>query len=141
MRLILPVILSAFLAGCGGLPGQGPSAISISSEDIEGDSVRSDYVLLSLDRTAVAAVSGYRPSLFSRQFASVPGRGHSSRLGIGDRLVVNIWEAAADGLFSTSEGKQVSIPAVVDEAGYIFMPYAGRVRADGLSVEGLRVTC
>ena len=101
--------------------------------------MRSNYVLLPLDRAAVAAVSGYRPSLFSRQFSSVPGRGHSTRLGIGDRLVVTIWEAAADGLFSTSDGKQVSIPAVVDEAGYIFMPYAGRVRANGLSVEGLRV--
>jgi polysaccharide export outer membrane protein len=139
MRLILPVILSAFLAGCAGLPSQGPSAISITSEDIEGDSVRSDYVLLPLDKSAISAISSYRPSLFSQKFSSVPGRGHSTRLGIGDRLVVNIWEAAADGLFSTSDGKQVSIPAVVDEAGYIFMPYAGRVRANGLSVEGLRV--
>ncbi|MHC5654120.1 polysaccharide biosynthesis/export family protein [Stappia sp.] len=139
MRFLIPVLLSSVLAACGGLPGQGPSAITISSEDIEGDAVRSDYVLLSLDRQAVETVSNHRPALFSKQFSKVPGRGHSTRIGIGDRLVVSIWEAAADGLFSTSEGKQVSVPAVVDESGYIFMPYAGRIHAADQSVEGLRV--
>lgn len=139
MRLLLPVLLSALLAGCGALPGQGPSAITISSEEIEGDSLRSDYGLIALDRASIDTIARHRPALFSRQFSAVPGRGHSTRLGIGDRLVVTIWEAAADGLFSTSDGKQVSVPAVIDESGYIFMPYAGRIQASGLSVEGLRV--
>ncbi|WP_249695388.1 polysaccharide biosynthesis/export family protein [Stappia sp. WLB 29] len=138
MRLLIPVFLAFSLAGCAGLPGQGPAAITITSEEIEGDAVSSDYVLLSLDRSTVAAVHDYRPALFSRHFATVPGAGRSTRLGIGDRLVVTIWEAAPEGLFSTTDGKNVSVPVVVDEAGYIFIPYAGRIQANGLTVEGLR---
>ena len=49
MRFILLATLALVLAGCGGLPGQGPAAITITSEDIEGDAIRSNYVLLSLD--------------------------------------------------------------------------------------------
>lgn len=140
MRFWIPVFLAFSLAGCGSLPGQGPTAITITSDDIEGDALRSDYVLLALDRTTVNTVHKYRPKPFSRHFASVPDRGRSTRLGIGDRLVVTIWEAAPEGLFSTADGKQVSVPVVVDESGYIFIPYAGRIQANGLSVEGLRVS-
>lgn len=139
MRFILLATLALVLAGCGGLPGQGPAAITITSEDIEGDAIRSNYVLLSLDSEMLNKLHAYRPAPFAKQFQSVPNRGRSARLGIGDRLVVTIWEAAADGLFSTTDGKQVSVPAVIDESGYIFIPYAGRIRAAGLSVEGLRV--
>ncbi|SDU02225.1 polysaccharide export outer membrane protein [Stappia sp. ES.058] len=139
MRFILLAVLGLVLSGCAGLPGQGPTAITISSEDIEGDAIRSNYVLLSLDSEMLTKLHAYRPAPFARQFRSVPNRGRSSRLGIGDRLVITIWEAAPEGLFSTPDGKQVSVPSVIDESGYIFIPYAGRVRARGLSVEGLRV--
>lgn len=138
MRFLIPVFLAVSLAGCAGLPGQGPAAITITSEEIEGDALSSDYVLLSLDRPTVAAVHDYRPAPFSRHFASVPGAGRSTRVGIGDRLVVTIWEAAPEGLFSTADGKNVSVPVVVDETGHIFIPYAGRIQANGLTVEGLR---
>ncbi|WP_186400248.1 polysaccharide biosynthesis/export family protein, partial [Stappia sp. P2PMeth1] len=138
MRFLIPVFLAVSLAGCAGLPGQGPAAITITSEEIEGDALSSNYVLLTLDRPTVAAVHDYRPAPFSRHFASVPGAGRSTRVGIGDRLVVTIWEAAPEGLFSTADGKNVSVPVVVDETGHIFIPYAGRIQANGLTVEGLR---
>lgn len=138
MRFFLVAIIASFLTGCGALPGQGPTAITITSEDIEGDAIRSQYALINVDRTAVNAIHAYRPELFSKSFRKVPGGSRSSRLGIGDRLVVTIWEAAPEGLFSTPDGKQVSVPVVVDENGYIFIPYAGRIRVAGLSVEGVR---
>ncbi len=139
MRFFLLAVLGMVLSGCGALPGQGPTAISITSEDIEGDAIRSNYVLLSLDNEMLTKLHAYRPAPFAKQFRAVPNRGRSARLGIGDRLVITIWEAAPEGLFSTSDGKQVSVPSVIDESGYIFIPYAGRIRASGLSVEGLRV--
>ncbi|GGE76517.1 polysaccharide biosynthesis/export family protein [Stappia taiwanensis] len=138
MRFLLVAICASFLTGCGALPGQGPTAITITSEDIEGDAIRSQYALINVDRKAVNAIHAYRPELFSKSFRKVPGGSRSSRLGIGDRLVVTIWEAAPEGLFSTPDGKQVSVPVVVDENGYIFIPYAGRIRVAGLSVEGVR---
>ena len=39
MRFLFPVFLAFSLAGCAGLPGQGPAAITITSEEIEGDAV------------------------------------------------------------------------------------------------------
>ena len=140
MRFLLIGIFCLMTAACAGLPGQGPTAISITSEDIEGDAVRNGYAMVDLDREAISTVHKYRPNPFSDRFRSVPDRGRSTRLGIGDRLVVTIWEAGSDGLFSTADGKQVSVPAVVDESGAIFIPYAGRIQASGQSVEGLRRT-
>src|SRR5690606_31927608 len=64
--------------------------------------------------------------------------GRSVTLGVGDELLVNIWEASSDGLFSTIENKQVALTVAVDDRGQIFVPYAGRIRAAGRSVEALR---
>ncbi len=72
MRFLFPVFLAFSLAGCAGLPGQGPAAITITSEEIEGDAVSSDYVLLSLDRQTISAVHDYRPALFSRHSPPCP---------------------------------------------------------------------
>lgn len=138
MRFLVITFCSLVLAACGGLPGQGPAAITISSEDIEGDAVRNSYALVTVDRESISTLHAYRPKPFSAHFRKVSAGGRATRLGIGDRLMVTIWEAAPDGLFSTTDGKQVTVPAVVDEAGYIFIPYAGRVRAADRSVENLR---
>lgn len=129
-----------FVASCAALPSQGPATIDITSEEIESSAVRSDYVVVPLDRTALDLISAYRPISFGTIFKNVPGNGRGSTVGIGDRLMITIWEAAPEGLFSTPEGKNVTVPAVVDESGSIFIPYAGRIHADGLSVEGLRRT-
>ncbi len=139
MRFLAMFAMGFALAGCGALPGNGPSGLSISAEDIESDSVLSDYVMVRLDSPAAAKISAYRPTSFANNFKGVRASSRGSRLGVGDRLMVTIWEAAPDGLFSTSDGKQAGVPAVIDESGYIFVPYAGRIQANGQTVESLRV--
>lgn len=139
MRLSAVALLSVFLAGCAALPGQGPAAISISAEDIESDNASADYAVVPLNQNTVSIVEAYRPVLFGRQFGSVAGGGRAATVGVGDRLIVNIWEAAPDGLFSSAQGKSVSVPTVIDQSGFIFIPYAGRIQANGRTVEGLRV--
>ena len=68
----------------------------------------------------------------------MPVNGRSTRIGVGDQLKVSIWEASGDGLFSTVDKKQTDIQFVVDATGLIFIPYVGRVRAEGETVESLR---
>ncbi|WP_417668121.1 polysaccharide biosynthesis/export family protein [Roseibium sp.] len=138
MRFALVTALSIALGACAALPGDGPAAINISAQDIEGDATVSGYSLISINSSNIEAIKRYRPLAFANEFKGVGNGGSSTLLGVGDTLMVGIWEAAPDGLFSSGEAGYSQIPAVIDESGHIFIPYAGRVRASGLSVEGLR---
>ena len=62
--------------------------------------------------------------------------GHT--IGIGDQLLISIWEASGDGLFSTTEKKQTDIEATIDEKGMIFIPYVGLIEVAGKSIENVR---
>ena len=138
MRTLSVIVSAAALFGCAALPGDGPSAINITSQDVEENAATGDYTVVTLSPDNIELVASYRPLAFANQFRGVGGGGSPTLLGVGDTLVVTIWEASPDGLFSSSDSGSSQIPSVVDESGYIFVPYAGRIRAAGLSVEGLR---
>jgi polysaccharide export outer membrane protein len=77
-----------------------------------------------------------------QSFTSTFGRGAPPdlRIGVGDIVVVTIFEAASGGLFSGEAGtigaasKSVSLPPQpVARNGMISVPYAGQIRAAGLT--------
>ncbi len=138
MRILLVLVAAATLFGCSALPGEGPAAINITSQNVEDSAQSGDFTVVSIDPANIEYIRSYRPLAFANQFRGVGRGGASTLLGVGDTLVVTIWEASPDGLFSSGESGSSQIPSVVDESGYIFVPYAGRVRAAGLSIEGLR---
>jgi Periplasmic protein involved in polysaccharide export len=96
------------------------------------------YVVTRLDVRALNLISSHFASWPEGRLVSVFGGRHILYIGVGDSLIVNIWEASADGLFSTTERKQVSLNVNVDESGMIFIPYAGQIKAGGKRVEELR---
>ncbi|MBO6511906.1 MAG: polysaccharide export protein [Roseibium sp.] len=132
------MVAAGALFGCAALPGDGPAAINITSQDVESSAETGEYTVVTVSADNIETIKSYRPLSFANQFRGVGHGGSQVQLGVGDTLIVSIWEAAPDGLFSGGESGSSQIPAVVDESGYIFVPYAGRVRAAGLSVEGLR---
>ncbi|MTI42989.1 polysaccharide export outer membrane protein [Roseibium hamelinense] len=138
MRVFTVLAVAAALTGCAALPGDGPAAINITSQDIESEQSVADYTVIKIDSSNIETIKRYRPLAFANQFRGVGNGGSSTLLGVGDTLSVGIWEASPDGLFSDKDGGASTIPAVIDESGSIFIPYAGRIRAAGLSVEGLR---
>ena len=138
MRFLFVLMASAALVGCAALPGDGPAAINITTQDVETSAETGDYTVVTVDPKNIDTIRSYRPLAFANQFRGVGSGGSSTLLGVGDTLTVSIWEASPDGLFSSGAGGSSQIPSVVDENGYIFVPYAGRVRAAGLSIEGLR---
>lgn len=138
MRFSAGLILAVALAGCGALPADGPSALNITSQEIESQSIDGAYSIIRLDSKSIETIRHYRPLAFANEFRGVGNGGSNALLGVGDTLTIGIWEASSDGLFSVGKSGGSKIPAVVDETGYIFVPYAGRIRAAGLSVEGLR---
>ncbi|GAB4576527.1 MAG: polysaccharide biosynthesis/export family protein [Roseibium sp.] len=129
---------AGMLFGCSALPGDGPAAINITTQDVETNAQSGDYSVVTVASDNIELIRSYRPLSFANQFHGVGSGGSPTLLGVGDTLTVTIWEASPDGLFSSGDSGSSQIPSVVDESGYIFVPYAGRVRAAGLSIEGLR---
>ena len=129
-------LLAAFalLASCG-LPRVGPNKREIFAGSVqkEGDA----FVVSVNDR--VTRATAVVPALgFSRAFRNA-GRLTSDTIRPGDILGLTVWENVDDGLLA-SEGTNATVldEVQVDSAGFIFVPYAGRLRAAGNTPEQLR---
>jgi len=133
-RPIAVVAACAILASCG-LPQVGPNKKQIFSGSVqrEGDA----FVVAINDRvtraTAVTEALG-----FSSSFKNA-GQIGSDTIHAGDVLGLTIWENVDDGLLAGETGNSTILEEVqVDGAGFIFVPYAGRIKAAGNSPEAIR---
>lgn len=125
------------LSACSAVPSYGPSAVDISLG--EKDAVPpNSYVMVPLGAAALDRINNFQPLSFPGEFMSTFDDVRPMMIGVGDRLIVNIWEPSQDGVFSTAEKKQTSLQTVVDVDGKVYIPYVGRITAAGLSVEDLR---
>lgn len=124
----------AVVSSCG-LPRSGPSKREIFAGSVlkEGDAfvvTVNDHVTRS---TAVVPALG-----FSKAFKNAGVVG-SDTIRAGDTLGLTIWENVSDPLLGAPGTSATPLEEVqVDGSGFIFIPYAGRVRAAGNSPEALR---
>ncbi len=121
-------------AGCS-LPRTGPTKAEIFEGSVQnqGDA----YIVEVNDR--VAAATSVVPALgFSQSFLSAGVVG-SDTIRPGDTLGLTIWENVDDGLLSVQGANATALEEVqVDGEGFIFVPYAGRIRAAGNTPEEVR---
>jgi len=130
------VLAGMIVAGCSALPTAGPTASDVQHQEIKGQEVRFD--LVDIDDTVVAALLASPAENFHTRFKKY-GRPPQPRIGVGDSLVVSIWEAAGGGLCGTSPtdhvsagSRNVTIPEqMVGQDGGVSVPFAGRVTAAG----------
>lgn len=131
--------LAALASGCSVLPASGPLSVEISQQETS-DEDPAGYVLIDINPRVTAVTASQPRESFQRVF---PGRAPAPdlRIGVGDSVVVTIYEAAAGGLFSasvtdrtiSSGSRTATIPEqVVARDGTIQVPYAGRVEVAGL---------
>lgn len=124
----------ALVASCG-LPSAGPNRAQLFSGSVleQGDA----FVLVVDDR--VNLVAGVTPALgFSEGFENAGVVG-SDTIRAGDILGLTIWENVDDGLLvPVGQNATVLEEVQVDGAGFIFVPYAGRIRAAGNTPEAIR---
>ena len=124
------------LVGACALPRSGPTR----SEIITGAAdPASPSPIVAVDARVIAATAE----------APLPGFGMSFRNALplspdlispGDILSLRVYENVRDAPLLSEDGGQSTIQdLVVDGDGYIFVPYAGPVRAAGFTIEGLRV--
>ncbi|NBV62150.1 MAG: polysaccharide export protein [Rhodobacteraceae bacterium] len=123
--------LVVLVAACG-LPRTGPNKGEIFSGSVQR---QGDAFVISVNDRVTRATS-ITPSLgFSDAFKNAAILG-SDTIRPGDTLGLTIWENVDQGLFGTSPAPLQEVQ--VDGAGFIFVPYAGRIRAAGNTPEALR---
>ena len=124
----------ALLAACG-LPRSGPSKNEIFSGAVEkGGNTHIIYV-----NDHVARAASFAPAYgFGQDFLGAGSVG-ADEIRPGDVLGLTIWENVDDGLLASLGQTNTNLQELqVDSGGYIFVPYAGRIRAAGNSPDELR---
>jgi polysaccharide biosynthesis/export protein len=136
-RWARPIVLLtavAVLSSCG-LPKVGPNKREIYAGSVqrEGDA----FIVAVNDR--VTRATAVTPALgFSQAFINA-GQIGSDTINPGDTLGLTIWENVDDGLLAAQGINATTLEEVqVDGSGFIFVPYAGRIRAAGNSPEAIR---
>jgi polysaccharide export outer membrane protein len=141
------VIFSALaLADCSIIPKDGPTGdeIRANAETTIQPTAYLSYALVHLTPLALDAAN--RSTIAQMpSFKDLPSKLPRSdiRIGKGDIISVTVYEAATGGLFIPPEagvraGNFVQIPSQqVDGSGYITIPYAGNVKASGLTARDL----
>ena len=133
---VVGVLASVMLAGCSALPTAGPTASDVKGQEVKDNLTRFD--LVDIDDNVVAALLALPAESFHVRFKKY-GRPPQPKIGIGDSVVVSIWEAAGGGLFGASPtdhvsagSRSVTIPEqMVGRDGGISVPFADRVPAAG----------
>lgn len=122
------------VSACG-LPQVGPNKGQIFAGSVQkqGDA----FVVTVNDR--VTRATAVTPALgFSDEFKNAGVIG-SDTIRPGDILGLTIWENVDDGLLAGEAQSSTILEEVqVDGAGFIFVPYAGRIRAAGNSPDAIR---
>lgn len=137
-RTVLASLLAAalLLGGCSKLPTAGPTTSDVLKQERVGNKSRFD--LVDVNSNVISALLATPRESFHARFKKY-GDPPQPRIGVGDSIVVSIWEAAGGGLFSAAPNDQVSsgsrsvtIPEqIVGQDGAISVPFAGRIQVAG----------
>lgn len=126
--------LVAALAACG-LPRSGPKKSEILASSV---TAQGDTFIVPVDHRVALIASKNVPIGFGRSFRDAGLLG-SDVIRPGDKLVLRVWENVDQGLLAKPGMTVTPLTDIqVDGDGFIFVPYAGRVKAAGNSPDALR---
>lgn len=143
------LILTALsLTACSALPRSGPSDQRILSaattrltQQDRGSLLQ--YALVDIDQVVLDAIPDYTVGSLNKSFGMGRTSAADVRVGVGDIVEITVFESTDGGLFipaggAGSAGNFVRLPQqAVDASGVISVPFAGSIRASGLSVPEL----
>ena len=130
------LVIALALGACSTNPGSGPLTDDVNNR-IQTENAPA-YELVPLNPATVKILHTHEPKGLAGVFTDRRPPA-SIVFGIGDVVSVTIFEAAAGGLFIPAEagvrpGNYVTIPdQSVDNDGFITVPYAGQIKAAGLT--------
>jgi len=132
---ILAMMVGVTCGGCAVMPTSGPASDAVRSGSPDVGSLPYAFVKVTPQVSATLARNAPR-LLTSMADRRVP---QEIRFGVGDIVGVTIFEASSGGLFIPAEagvrpGNFITLPnQAVDHDGNISIPYAGAIRAKGLT--------
>lgn len=133
-RPIAVIAAVAVVSSCG-LPQVGPNKRQIYAGSVQREG---DAFIVSVNDRVTRATAVVEALGFSDSFINA-GQIGSDTISPGDTLGLTIWENVDDGLLAPQGANQTLLEEVqVDGAGFIFVPYAGRIKAAGNSPEAIR---
>lgn len=133
-RVAAFLVLTTTVAACG-LPRSGPTKREIFSGSVQK---QGDAFIVEVNDQVTRATAIVPAFGFSREFINAGPVG-SDTISAGDTLGLSIWENVDDGLLSVAgAGATVLEEVQVDGSGFIFVPYAGRIKASGNTPEAIR---
>ncbi len=135
-RFLALALLVAGIGACT-IPRPGPTMNEIFAGSVlrEGDA----FIVAVGDRVNRAA--NVEPALgFSDALRNAALLG-SDTIRVGDVVTLTVYENVPEGLMTNVETRGARLEELqVDGSGFIYVPFAGRIRAAGQSPEGLRET-
>lgn len=125
----------ALVASCG-LPRSGPNKREIFAGSVEK---KGNAHIVTVTPAVTRATSAQPVFGFSQSFRNA-GVVASDMISPGDTIDVMVYENVKDDPLLGNSGQRVSglSEIQVDGQGYIYIPYAGRIKAAGQTPEGLR---
>jgi len=133
-RAVAMTAALGIVSSCG-LPRSGPTKREIYAGSVQKDG---DAFIVTVNDHVTRATASVPALGFSNAFKNAGVVG-SDTIRPGDTLGLTIWENVSDPLLGAPGSNATPLQEVqVDGAGFIFIPYAGRVRAAGNTPEALR---
>lgn len=133
-RWVAICLSTSILVGCG-LPRSGPTKAEIFSSSVQK---QGNAYIVTVD-DAVAKAASFQPALGFSSALIHAGVVGSDTIRPGDTLGLSIWENVDDGLLTQGGGTAAVLTEIqVDGDGFIFVPYAGRIKASGNTPETIR---
>lgn len=121
------------LAACG-LPRSGPNKQEIYAGSVQRGG---DAYIVTVNNRVVKATKRAPSVGFNSKFQNA-GRIGADTIRPGDALVLSIYENVDRGLLGAAGAPSNLSELQVDQSGFIFVPYAGRIKAAGNTPEALR---
>ncbi|MGL4238752.1 polysaccharide biosynthesis/export family protein [Tabrizicola sp.] len=135
VKLIALLACVSIVASCG-LPRSGPNKRELLAGSVDK---KGDAFIVTVTPT-VSRITAVQPTFgFSEGFRNA-GLVGSDTISAGDVIDVTVFENVKDDPLLGNTGQRVSSLSQiqVDGQGFIYIPYAGRIKAAGQTPEGLR---
>ena len=133
-RFVALLVVVSLVATCG-LPRSGPNRRELFAGSVQREG---DAFVVSVNDRVLRATALVEALGFSSDFINA-GQLGSDTIRPGDTLSLSIWENVTDPLLGPQGTPSTVLDEIqVDGAGFIFIPYAGRVRAAGNTPDQLR---
>ncbi len=141
---VVPILAAAFLSGCALFPTSGPSVKEVE-QSAQPAAANAIQIVEVDDAVTRRLLSQRKQTLFSEALGNAASASHL--VGAGDVLEVSIWEAPPATLFGvgtldargTVSGVRATVlpEQVVNNEGFISVPFAGRIQAAGRTLQAI----